>query len=270
MADTSTSTLNANVAGPGTGIVTYNATTGALSAGGVTLIGQPSQLPVTLCQGGIPMIHQSSGSIAANGALTLTTALDQTYPNCFMYFIVNAVFSGSAAGWYYVVMSSTTLGTIYNNVYASGTPAIPASPTPIVAAGPGAYTQQTFNTNALSVVIPGGAMLTNGVIEIEMQLGCVNNANAKNPFLLWGGSGVLGIGLANTPSLEYLLKIRNQGKTNRQAYTQTFSDGQQSIAVSYLNVDTTVAQTVQFQTAVATSALDWMSIVSSRVTVRPF
>jgi hypothetical protein len=110
-------------------------------------------------QSNVNVCLQSSGTMGANGALTGLTAMPYAMTQgCWMYFPSGKVFSGSTAGFYWAVMSSTTAATVYNNMYTSGLPqdSIPASPTPVVDAGPGAYTQTT-NTymTAFSLTIPG-------------------------------------------------------------------------------------------------------------------
>jgi hypothetical protein len=60
-----------------------------------------------------------------------------------MFFPANAIEAGSPSGLYYVVMSSTTTGIIYNNTYTSGDPSdsVPIIPTNFITTGPGAYSQ---------------------------------------------------------------------------------------------------------------------------------
>ena len=93
----------------------------------------------TLCQTGIPLILVSSGNIGNNGALTAITTLPATYSQgCYMWFKTNSISAATPAGWYYVVMTSGTAGTIYNNTYTSGVPLQPAVLTAFVTTGPGA------------------------------------------------------------------------------------------------------------------------------------
>src|SRR3972149_1966878 len=148
----------------------------------------------------MPIVIPSSGSMAANGAVTLTTALPNTYPDIYLYFPTNKVYAGSVAGFYYVVMNSTTAGTLYNNTYAPETnePVIPASPTPIVAAGPGAYTQSTSEITAVSVNIVGGAMGKNGIVKQEATVFALNNANSKTVKWKFGGVLINSIDIAST------------------------------------------------------------------------
>lgn len=150
---------------------------------------------VTLAITAIPMILPSSGSIANNGALTLTTALDKTYTACYLYFPANAIAAGVAAGFYYVVMSSTTVGVIYNNLYSSGLPAIPSSPTAFATTGPLAYVQTTAaDITCLSIAVIGGIMGINGGLRATQSLGYGSSATAKTAKHFLGGSQFRQIG----------------------------------------------------------------------------
>jgi hypothetical protein len=114
----------------------------------------------------IPFVKPPNGSMAANGALTLGKALDFTYSapasgqgGCWMYFAAGQVHSGSAAGWWYTVMSSTTAGTVYNNRYTSGPTNPPAIPAGLSIAGPGAFTADAgTDRSGPTVTLPGNAM----------------------------------------------------------------------------------------------------------------
>src|SRR5579859_1785192 len=92
---------------------------------------------------GIPFIVANTGTMGNNGALTLGTALPSTYANAYVYLPANAISAGSAAGWYFCQFSSTTVGTVFNNTYSSGTPQIPAALVSFATTGPGAYTGVT-------------------------------------------------------------------------------------------------------------------------------
>lgn len=128
----------------------------------------------------VPFIYPSSGSMADNGALTLTTALPTTYPHAFVRLPADAISAGSAAGWYYTVFSSTTAATVYNNAYTSGSPAVPASPTAFVTTGPGAYTQTTASDVIGPTYTMAGNTLTEGRrLYIQGNTRTPVNANGK-------------------------------------------------------------------------------------------
>lgn len=142
-----------------------------------------------LIQSGVPMVLPSSGSIGNNGALTLTTALPYAYPAAYMYFPAGSIAAGSAAGWYFVAMTTTTAGTIYNNTYTTGKPVVPSSPTAFVTTGPGAYTQTTGGAvTSLNFTVRGGSMGKSGALTITKLGTCANNANNKVVETYLGGS----------------------------------------------------------------------------------
>ena len=203
----------------------------------------------------MPIIIPSSGSMAANGAVTLTTALPNIYPDIYLYFPAGAVYAGSAAGFYYCVMSSTTAGTVYNNIYIPGTnePDIPVSPTPIVAAGPGAYTQSTSEITAVSENIVGGSMGKKGIVKNELTSFNNNNTNNKTIKCKFGGTQIYSI--VSTTTLRSLSKsaIVNRERVDRQAVSPLV-DGYSATAPSIYSIDTGVNQVliITLQLAVAT------------------
>lgn len=182
--------------------------------------------PVMLAQSALPIIYPSSGTIGNNGALTLTTALPSTFEAAFMYFPANAIAAGVAAGLYYVVMSSTTVGVIYNNTFpSSGIAEIPASPTAFVTTGPGAYTQTTASDILVAAIpVQANSMGPRGAVDLQATTHCLNNANAKQ-WKLWsgtlaslGGAGQIGVwadtGLAGNV---HRLVMSNRGIATRQS-----------------------------------------------------
>jgi hypothetical protein len=173
---------------------------------------------------GLPLIYAGSGSMANNGALTLTTALTFAYPNAYVYLPTNAISAGSAAGWYYAVFSSTTVATVYNNTYvpAAGTiPTIPATPTAFVTVGPGAYVGGSAEIDVFIAGFPGGSMGNNGYLEVHSVSTFTNTASAKLATIRWGaGSGVGSIianpGLASNTSMNDFRRVWNRGRLDRQ------------------------------------------------------
>lgn len=217
--------------------------------------------PITLLQCGVPIGIAPTGTMAANGAVTLGTALQTTYSaGLWLYFPSGAVYSGSAAGFYWTVMSSTTLGTVYNNIYVPGTNSfdIPASPTAIVAAGPGAYTGVTSEITALSVTVPGGLMGKNGCVKTANFFTHPNNANNKIlTFKINGSVYSASTRTTSTASRESNL-FANSGREDRQQIGVggvAFTDGTTTVAgpnVASINTAVSVTLSWTLQTAVAT------------------
>ena len=113
--------------------------------------GIPDGAPRVLLQSAISFIlaggtaggSSNQFTMGNNGALSTLPVLPTTYSGgAFIYMPANAIFAGSAAGWYWFVASATTAGTVYNNAYTGGDPkaAVPATPTPFVSTGPGLVT----------------------------------------------------------------------------------------------------------------------------------
>jgi hypothetical protein len=211
--------------------------------------------PIILSQSGVPVGIPSSGSIGNNGALTLTTALPTTYASIYLYFPANAISSGSAAGLYYCGMSSTTVGTIYNNQYTGGDVTVPANPTAFVTTGPGAYTQSTSGVTCISITVPGGLMGPRGRLRITEKATYPSNANAKNFQALFGGTNASFLGMTSaTTNLRQQIEIENRGVQNSQVSSNWLSISAGASAFLYLAKDTSVDQVIALvaQLAVAT------------------
>jgi len=214
-----------------------------------------------IASSGIPFILPSSGTIGDNGALSALTALPTTYTSCYMYFPVNTIAAGVAAGWYYVVMASTTAGTIYNNVYTSGIPTIPASPTAFATTGPGAYTQTTSSDIASMVfTVPGGLLGTHGSINIQKDLYCINNANVKSVGTKFNATTMHSTTLTSVQMNFVQLSIKNRGVQNKQVITRNNTNiGGTSTSSNpgYQSIDTSVDFTITeiFNMATATDSI---------------
>lgn len=229
--------------------------------------------PISL-QSNLEIYMSSSGSIANNGALTLTTALQNIMTDgCWMTFPAGAIAAGipAAAGMkYWVVMSSTTVGTIYNNTYTPGTnlPTPPATPTAFVTTGPGAFTQVVAtDVTAYSLTVPANTMGPNGSIDIEVWGRSNNSAGTKAIRCFFGGQN-LGptINMTTGQQQSMMSRIANKQKTNRQKNNASGRNVSGNSSTLFGTVDTTAAQTlnINFNVGVAT---DWVCIDEVRVTV---
>ena len=216
----------------------------------------------------------SSGSVATNGALTLTTALPTAYTwGCYMYLPAGAAYAGSAAGLYFVVMSSTTLGTIYDNRLAAGdSPTVPTTLVPIVAAGPGAYTQTTSPVDLTTITIPANTLGANGWMLCAPTWAFPNNANNKVISLVLGSTNIYAKTRTAATQEMPLIDIRNRGVVNRQfaGWGSSGAPGTASTAgFGSSSVDTSAATNliVRGQLAVAT---DFIILESMSLTAFPF
>ncbi len=158
--------------------MTLRSTSGAFGPVAITSgsISGVTGVPVILTAGGIPFIGLSSGSVAANGAISAITALPAVYPDAYCYFPANKLAAVSAAGFYYCQFTTTTAGTAFLNAYTSGRPTIPASPT-AVTAGQGAFTGDITEEFGLTLTIP--AMTATSALRLMVREAANNTANAK-------------------------------------------------------------------------------------------
>lgn len=232
--------------------------------------GPPVAGRITLAQSRVPMILPSSGTMADNGALTLTTALDQAYPAAYFYMPANAIVAGSAAGFYYGTMSSTTAVTLFNNLYASGSPTIPASPTAFATTGPGAYTQTTGSAVVANTVsIAGGMLGVNDEVYTHGLMSYPNSAGAKTIALNYGAF-LYGTNVPTTTvALAFQAGFANAGSATRQNQTGLTVMILSTAAAAPVNgsVNTAASQNlnVTLKLATATDYVILQSYVAERV-----
>jgi len=209
-----------------------------------------------LISGGVPVYLPSSGTIGNNGSLTLTTALPLIYPNVYLYFPVDTIAAGVAAGLYYCQMSSTTVGTIFNNTYTTGVPSIPASPTAFVTTGPGVYVQTTgANITLVNATILGGSMGINGAFKAHFRYNYLNSAGTKTIGLYHDSSIVFGTTATTSASIDVLSKATNAGIENSQYVNNTgLLNAVSSIVPTINSIDTSANSILKSigQLAVAT------------------
>lgn len=154
---------------------------------------------LTVIASAIPFIFPGSGSMANNGAVTLTTPLNIAYANAFMWFTAGQIFSGSLAGWYFAQMSSTTLGTVFSNTYTPGIPAIPALPTTFVSVGPGAFTGDVTEGFGPQITIAANSLVANSTLVI-VAIWAMSITGQKVLQVRYSGTGGTALNGNNTAS----------------------------------------------------------------------
>lgn len=205
-----------------------------------------SASPQKIGANAIPFIIAPTGSMANNGVITLGTALDQIYANAYVFLAAGAIAAGSLAGWYFAQFSSTTVGVVFNNTYASGVPTIPTV-LPFVTTGPGAYTGVTSAVVGPQITLPGGAMGPNGVLQLSTLWSALNNANAKTLTITVGGTNILNGSLASVAAAQVLSTIYNRGNAAINASMPTaniFGFGSANANPLQSAINTAVAQTI--------------------------
>lgn len=206
---------------------------------------------------GIPVIDGPTGSMANNGAVTLGTALPTTYANCYLALPANAISAGSAAGTYFAQMSSTTVGTVFNNLLV-GAPTIPASPTAFVTTGPGAYTGLTTAVALVTIPVPAAAMGLNGGLRITHYWAVNNTAGAKGLLVSYGGTAFYSVTGASLAALYNQHSIFNRGVANAQIGSPIVATGfgtgtGGAGTLAYGSVNSAVAQNLVLQATLATA-----------------
>lgn len=229
-------------------------------------------MPRIITNGGIPTGKCSSGSFANNGALSGITAFPFTFADCYLSFPAGAIFAGSAAGFYYTQMSSTSAGTVFNNTYTSGTPNVPAILVPFVCTGPGAFTQTTGAAEQQTLfTVPGNSMGKNGSWALQQIFSYNNSAGTKAFSVRWGGQNSLSISLSTSLSTNIVRTMTNAGKTGVQFSEPTAAVGPVSASAGdglTFTKDTAVDQTVATVLNMNT-ATDFGMILKSTLIVYP-
>jgi hypothetical protein len=237
------------------------------------LTGVPVATPFVAYQSAVPVMLPPSGTMGNNGAITLGTALPVVIPACWMWLPANAIFTGSAAGIYFVQMSSTTVGQVFNNTLSSGVPYIPVSPAAFASTGPGAYTSQAYvATNLVTLPILGGSMGPTGILTRRAIWMRPSNGNVYGPSEWLGGVALGTNPVANQLWVGTEKTLRNTGAQNRQvglnsATNLQTDNGAYGNAAAFFSIDTSANQNFNFQTACA--AADYMILAGFDVVVSP-
>ena len=220
-----------------------------------------------IAQSGVAVIAPAAGTIGNNGALSaLPVALPKVYANAWIILQAGKLFTGSLAGTYFVKMSSTTAGTIYNIVLPAGVaPYVPTlaeiANAPIVATGPGAFTGNAANDVFISIKVPGKTLGPNGRLVIKAAFSG-NGAGNPTTGIGFGAQGdaateihkiVLGTNLQCNYDISYL----NQGVEDSQ-YTSSITaqdgTGATAVAALYPTVDTKADQWVNLGMHIGSTA----------------
>lgn len=193
------------------------------------LVDPRSTIPTTeeFIDTAVPAILPSSGTVAANGQITLSTALPLTYSGgCWLYLPATALASG-ISGMYYAVFSSTTVGTVYTNYGDPAVGFIPTIPSGILtpAVGTGvAYTQTTAaDISVMSKLLPGNYLGANGTLRGEYSFLLPNNANNKFCKTKLAGNDIRNITLSAPPSYRDNYVFKCAGSVNNQFLVPGFN-----------------------------------------------
>jgi len=242
--------------------------------------------PLILMQSGIPFILSSSGGVGNNCAITGLTAMQTTYSTgAYIWMKAGAIASGSTAGWYDYVASSTTAGTCYNDSatvingvvttvagpYTSGQPAVPASHTAFSTTGPGAFTQTTgAYIVGPTISVPAASMGVNGELQFDGDATVPATANGKQIGYKFGASANEGIAYFSTTATTtfgWLQRLRNRGVATAQFSSGAANQGEPASGTAgpnYLAINTASAQNFLYEMQL-TTATDYIVLESYTV-----
>jgi hypothetical protein len=230
-----------------------------------------SQSQLTTFALALPMALPSSGTVGANGALTLTTALDFVYPSIFLYMPAGAITSGSAAGFYYAQCTTTTACKLFNSTYQQGQTTPPASPPAFSGTTGIAYTQTT-GVN-LSVSLPNLPTLgPNDGVRFTLSATYLNSSTVKVVGVNFGANS-FNVSQSTSHQWSGMCGWRNRGVTNSQISDCSLQ------ALAYYSVtngaplvmalDTTQPQPMSATLQLATAATDYAVLQTLTLTKVP-
>lgn len=161
----------------------------------------------------IPVIIAPAGTIATAGTVTLGTALQHVYRQAWVYFPASAVVGG-AAGLYYTIFSSTTVGVVYTNFVDAATtaftPSIPTILGDVVVGSNSAYTQTVTSDLALvNITVPAGMLGSSGTLSLEALFSLFSSGNAKTIKASFGNMVALNTAPTASLSLSVSKSVRN-------------------------------------------------------------
>lgn len=211
---------------------------------------------------GVPIGKAPSGSVGANGALTLTAGNDlpNIYgptgvgPGIWLWFPAGACYAASPSGAYWCVMTSVTVGTIYNITHAfPGIVGLPTSTPAIVDAGPGAYSGIITEVTLLDVTVPANTMGTKGAYRQTIYWSQTNVAGTTVYSYFGGVLGYSGTVSANTGGASQTM-VSNRGSASYQGRPTGLTSFNSTKFAGY-TIDTTQDQRVKVTAATAAATV---------------
>jgi len=230
---------------------------------------------LVLGRSNIPVILAPNGTVAANGQITLGTALGYIPANCWLFLPAGAI-TGGAAGLYFAQMSSTTVGQVYATFVPSGAPFaayVPGASQLTAAVGSGsAYTQTTGSDFVMaSVTVPGGLIGPSGALRAYGAFTFNNSAGAKTFKSNFGTSALVNGAPTTSQQADFLKLVRNRA-INLQAILATSGSGygatSNNNALTLGTDDTTTDKVFNITTRLAV-ATDWIALEGFDLEVMP-
>lgn len=224
--------------------------------GSITGYSDPSTYYVSATNGTGTFTLQTTGKLAV--VTTAGTPTGITY--------------AAGGGWFYATGSSTTAYTVFNNMYTSGKPTIPASPTSFSTTGAGAYTAPiSIAFSGPSYTLTGGVLGLDGGIEANMYVKYNNSANTKTVAMVMGSTNILTATPTTTTFVGQLGHTSNVGSASVQSgwQSQTNSGAVSAVTEETAGASNTASDlTTQIKMTLA-AATDVIEVHSYAIEVRP-
>lgn len=169
----------------------------------------------------VPMYVAATGTMANNGAVTLGTAMTRVFNGgLWLHLPASAISAGSSAGWYWTVMSSATVGQVFNSTYTSGVPRI-GTATAFATTGPGAFTGETGSVTAMTYSLPANSLGIYGGGEGLIIWSGTNNANNKTGTINLAGTAIETLNIVNNIAARNAFEFYNIGTAAMQTVGPT-------------------------------------------------
>lgn len=167
----------------------------------------------------------------------------------------------AGGGWFYAVGSSTTAFTLYNNLYTTGIPAIPGSPTAFSTTGVGGFTQSTgFLIPSVATTLSAGSLSVSGEIDIEDALLFLSSATTKTTQIQWQGVSTDTQAYTTSSTGTNAVKINPVGITSKavSSFNNWVATNNTVTSTQGFSIDTTSDQRLQIVMELNTAATDYM------------
>ena len=184
----------------------------------------------------------------SSGNITFGTAANRTYTEgLYVYLPSIATTPAITAGFYWCVMSSTTVGTLYASKDGAA----------INFTVGASYTGVTTAVDLPLQTLKGGVMGSYRRLSVTGILSLTNNANAKQTRIKFGGSGAGYNSFSSGSSFPFTCNFQNKGPSIQHT-TPTMAGGGSGGSTSTLAINTAIDQTYgPSLTSGGSTATDW-------------
>jgi hypothetical protein len=179
----------------------------------------------TLVNWAVPVILAGTGTVAANGTLTVTGVFNTIYAGGAWVYLPAGAVPARAAGLHWTVFSSTSVGQVYDvfvDAAAAFTPYVPTVAL-VAAVGSGVAYASPINTNVYlsNGTVPGGLLSPYGALRTTTHWSFTNSASGKSPNLSLGGQSLQLSGPHTTiAAYSFITEAQNRGVLTRQSNTR--------------------------------------------------